>query len=261
MKKTLHFTVDANFLTGHARDLWSEGEYHKAIDFLGTLNGMTLDQMHDLINGKVKFEEDGHTQTFRLVADNWMPNVNACHLCQYPNPEHGNEMNTSEEKLKEWEARKRFSKLLYEMQESVRDEDVRYFLSPKTPKPEDILSDDIKNFMEAEKFNAQLEESETRPEPETDVFPNGIITPDGSFYRCEFAGHALLAKKMGYDGRDDLEPDSVAVIEGCAVVSVNLLVQKIRVLPDKKTKEQAETIRRWYAAGWSGKVKFVTLDY
>lgn len=262
-KTVVHFRVEADFITEHARNLWSEGEYQKAIDFLGTMNGISLNQIYDVIMGKSKFKEIDKSQIFTLAPDNWVPVVENCHLCQYPNPVNGKEMRAAEEKLKELEARKRFSRLLREAEESARVDYYKYSLFPTTRGAEKLFNttqDDIDDFIAGEKFNSELEDSGKKPKPEIDVFPNGIITPDGAFYRCEFAGHAILAKALGYFGDDGAAPDEVAVKSGCMVLSANLAIRKKRSIEGMITDAQKETFRRWRIAGYYPETTYYETD-
>lgn len=97
--QTVHFTVDADFVTKFARDLRSEGEYDKAYNFLGTMSGINVVQMNRVIMGHARFEEIGNTQTFKFVKDDWKPDLNHCHLSQYPNPDVAEEMEDARESI------------------------------------------------------------------------------------------------------------------------------------------------------------------
>lgn len=262
--ETVHFTVEAEFINTHARRLWSEGEYRKAIDFLGTMRGITLDQINLIIIGKQKFEEIGETQTFRLVPDDWSPNLNMCHLGQYPDPANPSEMSAAEDKLAELRAEKQVNATITRMMNEAGDDRmaqlrVRDYLNSRQMGLTELEAADlIEKYQAAEEFNAKLEEG-GKPEPSA-VYENGIITPDGKFYRCEFSGHGLLAEKLGYKSRPPLAPDEVAVQDGCAVVSANLIARKLRVIGEKQTPEMHDTIREWFALTFDKNIPLYNLD-
>lgn len=57
-------------MTEHARNLWWEGSHAKALDFLGCVNGITLDHHKEILFGLKKLEGEN---AFKLVNDNWTP--------------------------------------------------------------------------------------------------------------------------------------------------------------------------------------------
>lgn len=67
---TAHFSVSGEFMTNHARALWLERRYAKALDVLGCLIGATRDQHEDILFGRARLEG---TNDLELVPDNWTP--------------------------------------------------------------------------------------------------------------------------------------------------------------------------------------------
>ncbi len=81
----MNFTMSAEFATDHARNLWSEGQFRKAIDWV-YLFGLDVEQGYGLISGKYKLVETDKENNFDLEDDDWKPNLSMCHLCRYPDP-------------------------------------------------------------------------------------------------------------------------------------------------------------------------------
>jgi len=281
VSKTVHFTVQDQFLTNHARNLWSEGEYRKAMDFLGT-TGVNVIQAHRIIAGHLKFEEVGKTQTFKLVKDSWKPNLSMCHHCQYPDPSNGEEMANAEAVLENDRAEKLWSVQLYKMLDEAGDNPkaLRHIqnlaLTRQLQKTYPMLRDEdytetmqtisalgasntvLEEFILDTKINDSVSadiEKKQKPFP-SHVYETGIITPDGLFYRCGALGHINLAIALGYgseDGGDPegLEPDVRAVKEGCVVLSANHAMKKIRAVTINA--EQKPVVEEWLSL-----VKYLT---
>jgi hypothetical protein len=70
LTETAHFSVSGEFITDHARTLWSEGAYTKAIDILECLMGSTHEQRMEILFGtkKVVGNDD-----LAFVDDDWKP--------------------------------------------------------------------------------------------------------------------------------------------------------------------------------------------
>ena len=284
--KTVHFTIEADFIHGHARDLWKEGEYKKTREFLSTMIGVTDKQMNDVIIGKKKFVEYEDTQTFSLVKDNWKPNLAHCHLSQYPDPLSDIEMGKAEEKLDEWRFENEKSVLITRMVNRAEDDrqelqkiknillrfdssgdkvtfftDCQSYLSGKYMDDTDRQTLEIDKFMRGQEFNSFLENSDAMPKPEEAIYENGIITPDGKFYRCEFGGHNILAEKLGYVGEPPLEPDNVAVKDGCIVLSANLVLRKARYVKELKNEKQHTKFMQWFNLTFRSEIPFLHTEY
>jgi hypothetical protein len=263
--QTVHFTIDADFINEHARNLWSEGEYRKAKDFLSTLIGITEKQMNAI----------------SLVKDNWKPNLDRCHLSQYPNPDNPDEMKKAESKLKDLEFEKTKSSLISRMLDKAEEnrqelqkiknilsrldasndtveflDNCRDYLSGKYMDDTDRVLLELDKFIENQKFVTLLENSGEKPKPTKEIYENGIITPDGSFYRCEFAAHTILAEKLGYEGDPPFTPDDIAVKSGCIVLTANLLLRKARYKPELRGERQIEKFKQWFNLTFSSDIPF-----
>jgi len=68
---TVGFTISGDFITNHSRNLWTEGSYSKALDFLECIDGLTHEQRVDILAGKLKMI--GANSTLDLVEDEWKP--------------------------------------------------------------------------------------------------------------------------------------------------------------------------------------------
>ena len=93
-----HFKAEDRFITQFPRDLWSEGEYRKAMDLLESCN-VNFQQAYAIIRGELKFVEFENTQTFTLEPDDWKPNLSTCHFGQYPDPDNEEEMQAAKRVL------------------------------------------------------------------------------------------------------------------------------------------------------------------
>ncbi len=273
MKKVANFTVQDQFLTDHARNLWAEGEFRRAMDFLGTV-GVSIVQAHRIIMGKLKFKEVGNTQEFILVKDNWKPDKDHCHHCQYPDPSNGMEMAEAEAVLENDRAEKLWAVQLNKMLDETGDNPkaLRHIqnlaMTRQLQKRYPILRDEdyaetmqvvsalgasdtiLEDFILDTKINDTVSidiENKQKPLPSS-VYETGIVTPDGLFYCCGALGHINLAIALGYgseDGGDPegLEPDVRAVKEGCVVLSANHMIKKIRAV--KINKDQKPVVEEW----------------
>jgi hypothetical protein len=62
------FSISGEFFTNHSRQLWAEGKYSKAIDFLDCLDGINQEQKEDILFGRKKLIG---TNELDLVFDEW----------------------------------------------------------------------------------------------------------------------------------------------------------------------------------------------
>lgn len=67
---TVHFSIQGEFITERARELWEEGEYKQAMDVLDCLIGSTLEQRIEIIEGRKKLIG---VNDLDLVSDDWTP--------------------------------------------------------------------------------------------------------------------------------------------------------------------------------------------
>jgi hypothetical protein len=66
----VHFSIQGEFITERARELWEEGEYKQAMDVMGCLIGSTLEQQISIIEGRAKLIG---VNDLDLVSDDWTP--------------------------------------------------------------------------------------------------------------------------------------------------------------------------------------------
>lgn len=249
--KTVHFTVDPAWATDFVRERWSEGEYLWCFEFLSGCGVDSKDIQRDIIMGKSKFINSDEPDSFFLADDNWTPVVNSCHLCQYPDPKNYREMKAAYEKLSDRLAEQKASVLLAKIEENKYNP---RFL-PGEPRYENYLTfkpksslDTVDGFIQDTRMNDKIAEAEYKPTPEP-VYENGIITPDGSFYRCGVMGHNILSVSLGYAeleyDEEGLDPSQKALKAGCILVSLTIVGKKVRRIDGTVTKEQRERLKEW----------------
>lgn len=298
----VHFTIKADFITGFARELWAEGEYQRALDFLGTLHGVTYVQKHRIIVGKLKFKEVGKTQRFKLVKDDWKPNLSHCHFRQYPNPDNGEEMEAARRVLLLDQTKKQYNRRISVLLDKA-DEDEKvllhiqaFFLSfdfdndalePEFEEGFSELEKDVdalvrvshirrtgytENFAMVDKFlkeqriNSAIEEAtenKIAPKPGA-IYENGIVKPNGDFYRCGSMGHNLLAIALGYpadNSKSEFAALEAALADGCCAVTTNLKVRHIRKGKGGITKAQQKRLTEWLELTKYSDAIFVQYDF
>lgn len=262
--KKVHFTVDPQWATDFARERWSEGAYAWCYEFVLSCGVKDIKTIRDILWGKKKMVlwKEGVDNVFTLAPDNWKPSPKKSHLCQYPNPHSPSEMREAEEVIFKEKAKQSMSVWLSEIEEErthLRMD--RNRIDAQQEKLNNILDIGLKRYMESDAVNDEVVKAE-KIQP-SDVYENGIITPDGKFYRCGSMGHNLVAIALGYaEDNSQSETSGVAdaIEKGCVTVTCNLALKMIRK-PKKVTKAQRATIAKWYALVSYSKLNLLQVDY
>lgn len=70
MNKIAHFSITGEFITTHARDLWRERNFAKALDVLECVIGSTREHHESVIEGRAQFTG---TNSLAYDSDTWTP--------------------------------------------------------------------------------------------------------------------------------------------------------------------------------------------
>lgn len=89
MQKTVHFSVDFQWLTDFIRDEWSAGQYTRAKQLLIEDCGLPPQVSYDVIRGKKKLAADpDDPDQGMVITDEWSPDLSKClWWAGYPDPE------------------------------------------------------------------------------------------------------------------------------------------------------------------------------
>lgn len=247
--KTVHFTIDPQWTTDFIRERWSEGEFFWVFEFLDGCFVDSRSMQRDIIIGKSKFIPSDEPGSFFLADDNWSPNLSNCHLLQYPDPMKYGEMKAAYEKISSSLAEKKASQMLAEIEEERQDTRYSpgYSRAVERSKKTDV-KDPLDKFIQDTLINDEFAVMTGKPKP-SPIYENGIITPDGLFYRCGVMGHSMLSVSLGYSeleyDEEGLDPSQKALKAGCILVSLTIAGKKVRRIDGTVTKQQKETLKQW----------------
>lgn len=80
--KTVHFSIEGEWLTDFIRQGWSEGRYEWAMETLKH-SGCPSEYHNEVLRGNLKMVG---VNEFRLMEDDWRPTLSDCHFGTYPDP-------------------------------------------------------------------------------------------------------------------------------------------------------------------------------
>ena len=223
--RTLHFSIDLEWLTGFIRQAWSEGRYQYAYDLLKS-SGCPAEYHDEIIRGNVRMVgvNEGTTE-----SDRWRPDLSMCHRGTYPDPdeiagiaEEGERykyLYLELQRIEYFELCRMWEKAqtggdLHDLAFRLRQIPWEFVetLEPLERTPWNLAQQ--YNMVEAkatafggwqeipsvEQYVAHQLELDERPAPDPDpthTSPYGWLLPDGKLYPCEYWEHDWLVSALG----------------------------------------------------------------
>jgi len=231
--ESVTFTMSAEFATSHSRTLWSEMRYRAVYAFLWAF-GISIEQGEDIIRGKLKFVESDKPNEFLLAKDNWKPNLTTCRMGMYPDPYSSKDrslMEIENEICTNYPRWKSMDKYAEEEKFSVSREQERSNFN--------LI---IESYMKKAKQDEKVANSSPRP---TNVSENGIISPDGDFYKCEYWQHDAISVALGFSDHRDAMDNGYVIVGSSATKGSRIYIKDTKErfvsLPD----EQLVTLKQW----------------
>ena len=187
----MNFSVDGVGLTRLVRDLWEEGNPHKALNILESLD-MDIQTMLDILQGKSKLvSPKKHSSGVDLVPDNYK----------------GTSLKTLLEQITT--QRDNLKTELSDLREIYSGS----YYTEGSPTGPVKKANSSRNRSLNNKQIEEDEEEEIRPEPpepmDTITSKLGWLSPEGKFYPCKYGHHAEVAYSLGlaeHSGDHSCEP-------------------------------------------------------